>query len=519
MRKLISALSTLALLAPVAAQAQFAEPTDILSTAVTQSHGLPFDFRGEFHGHYQGYWASLWLTGSGQKDENSRSAAKITVDVANQGNTLRAKLETRMVEKKMYVMIQSVTGKMENEFITAALQATGKKWIMSDVMDGELATSDESQAMEFAQYLRLDSVKTDSVGNTLYTLILTRDAARELSRELRNITELVPQQSVPRIALTVTVTLDRDNRPIKTAVDFAAETVDAGITGTLTATRRSSPVTVQVPAGAVDTSSLPFLGLPDVPDFSMPVDDGSSSSADDSWMNDYYGNDFGPDGQEEQPTASPNCTLAQIRNGECQATRFNRRSLNSSSAASLPEGTNVPDISNADYYRGDANATVTIVEYADLQCPFCKQFHAELNQALKDYPGRVNVVFRHFPLSFHNNANTLSNAAECVGAQAGSSAFWSFVDAVYGSSTDVADWTDSDIAALALPKDPAAYQTCMQAHTFQILIDAQAKAGETAGINGTPTSILINHRTGKRVQVMGAVPYEELKAQLDAILR
>ena len=83
--------------------------------------------------------------------------------------------------------------------------------------------------------------------------------------------------------------------------------------------------------------------------------------------------------------------------------------------------------------RGDQNAPITIVEFADYQCPYCKQAEATVAQVLKKYAGRVNVAFRDFPLtSIHPYAEKASEAARCA-AQEGK--FWEFHDALFASQS------------------------------------------------------------------------------------
>lgn len=79
--------------------------------------------------------------------------------------------------------------------------------------------------------------------------------------------------------------------------------------------------------------------------------------------------------------------------------------------------------------RGNPNAKITIIEYSDLECPFCKRFHATMEQVLATYGNDIRVVFRHFPLdSLHKKARTEANAVECAGEQG---KFWEFIDGIF----------------------------------------------------------------------------------------
>ena len=91
--------------------------------------------------------------------------------------------------------------------------------------------------------------------------------------------------------------------------------------------------------------------------------------------------------------------------------------------------TNLPAVTEDDNIRGSATAKVTIVEYADFDCPFCNRFHPTLNQILEEYDGQVRWVVRHFPLvQLHPNAPAVAQISECVGQIAGEDKFWEFTD-------------------------------------------------------------------------------------------
>jgi len=86
-------------------------------------------------------------------------------------------------------------------------------------------------------------------------------------------------------------------------------------------------------------------------------------------------------------------------------------------------------LSESDWVRGDRKAKLTIIEYSDLQCPFCQRFHVTLENILKKNNGKVNWVYRHFPLvSIHQFAEPLAQGAECAGNIGGNDAFWKYID-------------------------------------------------------------------------------------------
>ena len=89
--------------------------------------------------------------------------------------------------------------------------------------------------------------------------------------------------------------------------------------------------------------------------------------------------------------------------------------------------------SASDHIIGSPTAPIVLVEYSDFQCPYCKMIHPSLKQIVSDSNGQVAWVYRDFPLyQIHPEAENSANAAECIAAQLGNDAFWSFGDTIFG---------------------------------------------------------------------------------------
>lgn len=98
-----------------------------------------------------------------------------------------------------------------------------------------------------------------------------------------------------------------------------------------------------------------------------------------------------------------------------------------------PSANNI-QITAQDYVKGDSNAPVTIIEYSDFECPFCARFYTDsFGQIEKNYidTGKVKFVYRHFPLSFHPNAQKAAEAVECAGKVGGAEKFWEMHDLLF----------------------------------------------------------------------------------------
>ena len=170
--------------------------------------------------------------------------------------------------------------------------------------------------------------------------------------------------------------------------------------------------------------------------------------------------------------------------------------------------------------RGNPNAKVTIVNYDDLQCPFCSRMHATLMQEiLPQYGDRIKVVYKDFPLPMHPWAEHSANNANCLAAENGT-AFWEFADYVHANQKVISgpaqdlpkSKAELDRIALDLGKkhgaDMGRLQACVKAQPDNALKASMAE-GESLGLNATPT-LFIN---GQKLE--GAVDAEEVRAVLN----
>lgn len=182
---------------------------------------------------------------------------------------------------------------------------------------------------------------------------------------------------------------------------------------------------------------------------------------------------------------------------------------------------NIPKITKDDHIRGNKNATLAIIEYSDLECPFCKQFHPTMQKVVDTYKDKVMWVFRHFPLSFHANAQKEAEAAECAGELSGNDAFWKYVDKIFERTTSNGTGFALDkLVPLAkeLGLEETKFKTCLDSGKYTKHVQEEMTAGQNAGISGTPGNILLNTKTGKTQLVPGAVPFEQIKSVIDQML-
>ncbi len=180
----------------------------------------------------------------------------------------------------------------------------------------------------------------------------------------------------------------------------------------------------------------------------------------------------------------------------------------------------MPKVTDKDHIRGDINAKILLVEYSDLECPFCKRFHTTMQQVMDEYGSDVAWVYRHFPLSFHQNAQKEAEAAECVGELGGNNAFFSYIDKMFERTTSNGTGFALDqLRPLAeeIGVNGAEFQSCLDSGKYAKHIQDEMAGGTDAGVQGTPGTVIVT-KDGKRDFIGGAYPFEEVKKQIDALL-
>lgn len=142
--------------------------------------------------------------------------------------------------------------------------------------------------------------------------------------------------------------------------------------------------------------------------------------------------------------------------------------------------------------RGDAKAPVVIQEFSDFQCPFCKRAEPTLLQLEAEFKGQVRVVWRHYPLPFHQYAREAAEAAEEVRAQKGNAAFWQYHDLLYAAQSEPEGLSRIGLDALAdkLGLDLGRFKAALDGHVHAAKIDADMAAASHAEIDGTPTFLI-----------------------------
>ncbi len=169
---------------------------------------------------------------------------------------------------------------------------------------------------------------------------------------------------------------------------------------------------------------------------------------------------------------------------------------------------------------GDNDAKITIVEFSDLQCPFCKQYvdatHGQLKEKYID-TGKVKIAFRHYPLtSIHPNAQKASEATECANEQDG---FWKYHDILFENQDTWSPQTSSDAInsfvdyAGELGMNTDQFRSCLESSKFKKNVEDDLAAGNDVQVDGTPAFFVNGYR------LTGAQPFSEFESVIEAELK
>ena len=172
-----------------------------------------------------------------------------------------------------------------------------------------------------------------------------------------------------------------------------------------------------------------------------------------------------------------------------------------------------------DPFLGNKNAKVTIIEFSDFQCPFCRTFWRDtLSQLKKEYidTDKIKFVYRDYPLGFHQGAKPAAEGAECARDQG---KFWELHDKIFQeqdkqgqgtiqfSKSDVIKWAGQ------IRLDMTKFNQCLDSGKYKAEVEKDFADGTAAGVSGTPTTF-VNGRS-----LVGAQPYSSFKAIIEEELK
>ena len=171
--------------------------------------------------------------------------------------------------------------------------------------------------------------------------------------------------------------------------------------------------------------------------------------------------------------------------------------------AGCVKGTELPETSSRSAHPGsNPNASVTVVEYADLQCPACRATNEQVvKPLLSQYGDRIRYEYRHFPLSsIHQYAFPAAEAAECAADQG---RFWEFIEKAYERQDELDESALSDWAA-SLDIDMDLFRQCVQSRTKRQIVLNDYKEGRKAGVKGTPSFFVNGEKVPHDLNSLGS---------------
>lgn len=179
-----------------------------------------------------------------------------------------------------------------------------------------------------------------------------------------------------------------------------------------------------------------------------------------------------------------------------------------------------PVTAERDHILGNPDAPITIIEYSDFECPFCKRFHPTVIKLIENNKDNVRWVYRHFPLGFHNpGAQKQAEASECVAELNGNDAFWDYSHKLYArTKSNGKGFPLSNLRPLAeeIGVDGDAFSACLDSGKMTARVKEDIANGAMVGVTGTPAAFIVN-KNGDAEFVAGALPLAKLQSIVDKL--
>lgn len=184
---------------------------------------------------------------------------------------------------------------------------------------------------------------------------------------------------------------------------------------------------------------------------------------------------------------------------------------------------NLKPVTEKDHVLGNPDAPVTIALFTDLECPFCKRFHITMKQIMEEYgkTGKVKWIMRNFPLEqLHSKAKNEAIATECAADLGGNEKFWQYVDRLFEITPGNNGLDPAELPKIAeyVGLNKTQFMTCLTSGKFDQLIANNIEDAMKSGAMGTPFAVVLGPN-GKKVAIPGALPYADVKAAIDEMLK
>lgn len=171
------------------------------------------------------------------------------------------------------------------------------------------------------------------------------------------------------------------------------------------------------------------------------------------------------------------------------------------------------------FVYGNKNARITIVEYSDLLCPFCKRHYNDqtLEKVVAAYPNDVQMIFKQFPIpQLHPMAPLWAQATWCAGKLGGSEKFYAYLAKAFALS----DFTEENLTDIAstLKLKTSAFVSCLTSSEAIEQVELEIAEAKSFGIQGTPWNVIIDNKNGTYVVIPWAYPFDAFDAEIKKML-
>jgi len=168
--------------------------------------------------------------------------------------------------------------------------------------------------------------------------------------------------------------------------------------------------------------------------------------------------------------------------------------------------------SEDDHVRGNQDAPIAVVEFSDLECPFCARIHPTLSQIIEKN-NDVKWIYRHFPLSsIHSRALFAAVASECIAKLGGNDAFWSFTDNAFAGGQLSDSWYREQAESFGI--DLGSFASCMEDQNIVSDIQTDLDEATDTGGRGTPYVIVVSPN-GNLFPFSGALSYAQISGVIE----
>jgi len=176
------------------------------------------------------------------------------------------------------------------------------------------------------------------------------------------------------------------------------------------------------------------------------------------------------------------------------------------------------DLKGDEVSKGNMNSNLVLVEFTDLQCPFCARFHPSVESVVQK--NNVKLVTKHFPLSFHEFAKDYAVMFECIAKNNGNDQAYNFVNNLFKVNLDkrgAVKLEDGLNEAKKFGLSDASFNSCKSDTNIMNKIQGNFDEGIKLGINGTPALYIMNTSTKKAVRVNGLAEESVLQAEIEKL--